>query len=135
MKAAVKVMRSYDYCHFEVALSSDQEMDLDQINEMRKQAAILVDEAVRQYQTAKKAEDNRQRHDWDKDRAINRAKALYEKPRSEWSVDEAAFMRSYEDRSFWIELEKDNYAYEEDPERDHHFSMLNKFKETRISAT
>lgn len=104
------------------------------INDLRKQAAILVDEAVRQYRVAKKAEENRQRHDWDKDQAINKAKRLYEKPKTEWSVEEAAFMRSYEDRSFWLELEKDDYHYEDDLERDQHFSMLSKFKETRIKA-
>jgi hypothetical protein len=134
MKASVKVMRSYDYCHFEVALSSDEEMDLDQVNNLRKQAAILVDEAVRQYRLAKKAEDSRQRHDWDKERAIERAKKLSDKPQSEWSIEDAAFMRSYEDKEFWRDMEQDDYCYADDPERDHHFSMLRKFQETRISA-
>jgi hypothetical protein len=49
MQASVKVMRSYDYCHFEVCLSLDKEMTLGEINNMRKDAARLADEAVRQY--------------------------------------------------------------------------------------
>ena len=134
MKASVKVMRSYDYCHFEVALSSDQEMTLDEVNGLRKQAAILVDEAVREYRIAKKREDSRQRFEWDKERAVERATKLREKPPSEWSIDEAAFMRSYEDKEFWRDFESEDYYYDADPERDHHFSMLRKFQETRIAA-
>lgn len=135
MKASVRVMRSHDYCHFEVSLSSDEDMDLDQINEMRKQAALLVDEAVRQYRIAKKKENSRERFEWDKERAIERYKKLSEKPRPEWSIDEAAFMRSYEDKAFWADMDQENYYYDEDPERDHHFSMLRKFQDTRIAAT
>lgn len=132
MKASVKVMRSYDYCHFEVALSSDEDMDLEQVNALRKQAAILVDEAVRQYRTAKTKENARERFEWDKKQAIERHSRLLEKPQSEWSIDEAAFMRSYEDKTFWADMDREDYCYDEDPERDHHFSMLRKFQESRI---
>ncbi len=52
-KASVKVMLSYNYCHFEVALSSDQEMTLKEINEMRKDAQKLANHAIEQYRTAK----------------------------------------------------------------------------------
>lgn len=134
MKASVKVMRSFDYCHFEIALSSDEEMNLDQVNEMRKQAALLVDEAVRQYRIAKKKEGGRERHEWDKERAVERAAKIKQKPQSEWSIDEAAFMRSYEDKEFWREFEQEDYYYDDEPEREHHFSMLRRFKESRVSA-
>lgn len=135
MKASVRVMRSHDYCNFEIALSSDEDMTLDQVNDMRKQAALLVDEAVRQYRIAKKKEDGRERHEWDKQRAIDRAAQIQQKPQSEWSIDEAAFMRSYSDREFWREFEQEDYFYDDDPERDHHLSMLRKFQNTRIAAT
>ena len=46
-KGSVKIMLSYDYCHFEIALASDEEMELKEINEMRKDAQRLADEAVR----------------------------------------------------------------------------------------
>jgi hypothetical protein len=52
-EGSVKVMLSYDYCHFEVALSSDQDMTLPEIDAMRKDAMRLADKAVRQYKTAK----------------------------------------------------------------------------------
>jgi len=55
-KGSVKIMLSYDYCHFEVCLGSDENLSLDQINEMRKDAQRLADRAVNQYKTAKKYE-------------------------------------------------------------------------------
>jgi hypothetical protein len=35
--ASVKVMRSYDYCHFEIALSSDNMENLIGVDELRKE--------------------------------------------------------------------------------------------------
>jgi len=59
MGASVKVMRSYDYCHFEVALLVEPSAGLgdDDVNELRKRAARLADKAVEQYQQARKAAD------------------------------------------------------------------------------
>jgi hypothetical protein len=50
--ASVKVMRSYDYCHFEVALSMSN-ATAEQVDALRKTAARLADKAVQQYQIAK----------------------------------------------------------------------------------
>jgi len=54
--ASVKVMRSHDYFHFEVTLSNDGLETIKDVNEMRKRAMMLVDEAVRQYDVARKHE-------------------------------------------------------------------------------
>jgi len=45
-------MLSFDYCHFEVSLSNEAST-LAAVNEMRKAAQRLADEAVRQYKIAK----------------------------------------------------------------------------------
>jgi hypothetical protein len=53
---SVKVMRSYDYCHFEISLgmSGDSEsIPLDAVDRLRKDAARLADKAVEQYKVAK----------------------------------------------------------------------------------
>ena len=52
---SVKVMRSYDYCHFEVTLSTSGPASIEFIDELRKQAARLADKAVEQYKVAKDA--------------------------------------------------------------------------------
>lgn len=59
MKASVKIMRSYNYCHFETCLSSDEDMTLEQVDQMRKEAARLTDKAVEQYKQAREFEDRR----------------------------------------------------------------------------
>lgn len=51
--ASVKVMRSYDYCHFEVTLSTSEATTPEHVDELRKTAARLADKAVRQYKVAK----------------------------------------------------------------------------------
>ena len=134
MKGSVKVMRSYDYCHFEIALSSDEDMTLDQVNELRKQAAILVDEAVRQYAIAKRKEAHRIGREWEKEEALAKMKYLKEKPEEERTVEDTALLRAYEDSKFWKEYEMDDYYYQDDPERDYHFTMLNKFKQSTVRA-
>lgn len=63
--ASVKVMRSFDYCHFEVCLSTTLEdkpwiqgepkPGVDTVDELRKMAARLADKAVEQYKIAKRA--------------------------------------------------------------------------------
>jgi hypothetical protein len=52
MSASVKIMLSFDYCHFEVSLSNETTTPAE-ANELRKTAQRLADEAVRQYQMAK----------------------------------------------------------------------------------
>lgn len=52
-QGSVRVMRSFDYCHFEVCLSTDERVTLDEVDCMRKEAARLVDKAVEQYKIAK----------------------------------------------------------------------------------
>lgn len=133
MDAKVRVMRSYDYCHFEVELGGEYQ-DIDQVNELRKQAALLVDEAVRQYKIAKKAEDDRGRFDYQKEVLLERLERIKATPESDWTIEDAALMRSSTDKEFWEEYDKCDYFYEDDPERDHHFSMLRKFQDVKIKA-
>jgi len=100
MQASVKVMRSFDYCHFEMALSAEV-ASIDEANGLRKQAAVLVDEAVRQYKIAKAKESKREWAERQTREALVEMDAIKAKPRNEWKVREAAVMRSYEDQSFW----------------------------------
>lgn len=136
MQANVKVMRSYDYCQFEVALT-DECADLDAVDELRKCAAVLVDEAVRQYRIAKAKESARQSKDYEREKALERLKRIEEKPRSEWTLEEAAVMRAVADKTFFERFDDDDYCYQ-DPDREHHFSMLRKFQaksnKTRVKA-
>lgn len=136
MKTTVRVMRSYDYCHFEVSLEGDfpPETMLDDTNNLRKQAALLVDEAVRQYKVAKKAEGKRDSREWEINSTLQKVDLIKAIPPSEWTVEQAALMRAYEDKTFWKQYESDNYFYDDDPDREHHFSMLRRFQAVVVKA-
>lgn len=130
MQASVKVLRSYDYCHFEVALTAECE-NLDAVNDLRKQAAVLVDEAVRQYKIAKAKESKRDSRQWEMQNMLEKIQRIEQIPESQWTVEQAALMRAHRDRTFWKDFEEDSYCYQ-DPEREHHFSMLRRFQDVRI---
>lgn len=98
--ASVKVMRSHDYCHFEVALSSNllglssDEMTL-AVDDLRKTAARLADKAVDQYKVAKLALQRREQ--MADGYALARAK---EKPETERSPLETAIIKFNSDKAF-----------------------------------
>lgn len=112
-KASVKVMRSYDYCHFEICLSSDQEMNLVEINEMRKDAAILVDEAVRQYIVAKDMANKKIYRDNEKQELTKQIEIIKTKPESEWTAEEKAKVKALEDHDYWQAFD---YRYDDEQE-------------------
>jgi len=64
MSTSVKIMLSYDYCHFEVCKSTDEELTNNQTNELRKDVQRLADEAVRQYKVAKNQAARRQESEY-----------------------------------------------------------------------
>lgn len=82
MQATVRILRSHDYCHFEVTLTKEITPDghpsdyMLAVNELRKEAAVLVDEAVRQYKVAKKQEHAREPKEWQLDSLLRRIEAI-----------------------------------------------------------
>ena len=109
MKGSVKIMLSYDYNHFEVALSSDDEMTSEQIDEMRKEAQRLVDKAVHQYRVAKKnwhysKYNSSYRSELEKSAQIIRENY----PMSEWTEGQKATIKALEDFE-WYDYQDDWY--------------------------
>ena len=105
-KGSVKVMRSYDYCHFEVCLSSDEDMSLDQINNMRKDAARLTDEAVKQYVEAKK----RLNSEWSfrKHQILAQADEVRKKEISDWTPEDKAIIKLISDKNWESQWDYDD---------------------------
>lgn len=106
-KASVKVMLSYDYCHFEVCLTSDEEMDLRQANELRKSAQRLADEAVRQYKVAKEIAGKRLRIIGEKSEMEKEVLAYKGVHESEWPERIKAIDKTLKDAEYW-----DKYDYD-----------------------
>lgn len=114
MSASVKVMLSYDYCHFEVSKSTDDSVTDAQINEMRKDVQRLADEAVRQYTLAKRLADRSSSQE--KAMFLRKIDAISRKPENEWSIEEKAIMKHYQDEEWEKQFRPYDYDDDDQPE-------------------
>ena len=113
MKASVKIMRSYDYCHFEVCLAHEGiDDDLSLVNEMRKDAARLVDKAVHQYRVAKR-EVEHMVYGGERSRLEKEARIIRENyPKSEWTPEQKATVKALDDFEYYdYQDEWENQGY------------------------
>jgi hypothetical protein len=117
MKGSVKIMLSYDYSHFEVALSSDQELDAKGVNALRKTAQRLADEAVRQYKKAKEEAELRKQGVWDKENALREIKRIEAIPEAARTPREIAVLKQHQDENWEAQFEHD-YDYDDDRDFD-----------------
>jgi hypothetical protein len=113
--ASVKVMRSHDYCHFEVNLSSSSANSVEAVDELRKAAARLADKAVAQYRIAKV---NAQRILGERNQRqylIERMGRLKETSEDQLTPEEKAELKAYKDA---IYVANRPYDYEDDWDQD-----------------
>jgi hypothetical protein len=113
MKGSVKIMLSYDYSHFEVALSSDDNLDAEGVNALRKTAQRLADEAVRQYKEAKKAAELRAQSIYDKESFLRQIKRIEATPEADRSVQDIAALKQFTDED-WENQFRHDYDYRDD---------------------
>lgn len=100
--ASVKIMLSYDYCHFEICLSTDEEVTLERVDNLRKEAQRLADKAVNQYQIAKRnlnysPYNSTYRKKLERDVQI--IKENY--PKSEWTEEQKAKVKALKDFRYY----------------------------------
>jgi len=111
MKGSVKIMLSYDYSHFEVCLGSDEDMSIKQVNELRKQAQRLADEAVRQYHMAKEMAMLRLDILSGIKTFLEEIRIIRQKPQSEWTATDQAKIKALADETYWS---RGIYDYEDE---------------------
>lgn len=113
---SVKILLSYDYCNFEINIGSSTPVDLNQIDEMRKNAQRLADKAVKQYIKKKEIENEKIKHEMDAgmDAGIEREIKIIKEnfPQSEWTPEQKAKIKIYDEYIFWKNRE---YDYEDNP--------------------
>ena len=113
--ASVKVMRSFDYCHFEIVLTSIsdqvQGMELGQVDAMRKEAARLADKAVVQYRIAKANAAKLGREESDRAYQVRRIERIRSAAETDRSPEEKAELKAFDDHVF---QESRRYDYEDD---------------------
>jgi len=117
MKGSVKIMLSYDYSHFEVALSSDEEMDAKGVNALRKTAQRLADEAVRQYKKAKEVAEQRGQDAYNKAHFLQEIKRIEALPEADRTVRDLAMLKQYTDEE-WEAQFTHEYDYDDDEDLD-----------------
>ena len=108
---SVKVMRSFDYCHFEVQLSSSEDKTLEEINSMRKEAARLVDKAVRQYAQFKKFNAWVINDSYERRRLRDATDKIMKIAESDWTPIQKAKVKLMADIDFHLSRE---YDYDDD---------------------
>lgn len=100
-QASVKVMRSYDYCHFEISINRDDLSSIKAINSVRIEAAKLVDRAVDDYKKYKQSIAHSERNSFERSDLINKVKIIKENyPQSEWTPEQKATVKRLEDLEF-----------------------------------
>lgn len=115
MSASVKIMLSYDYCHFEVSKSSDEDLTDQQINEMRKDVQRLADEAVRQFKESKRKAALKEEAGWKADELWRKYKLILEKPEGERTVNELAIVKQMQDEQWRAKMMSEyDYDYDDD---------------------
>lgn len=126
--ASVKVMRSYDYCHFEVTLSTslselegNHDDKIKAVDDLRKDAARLTDKAVEQYKVAKscaaKWEYQSQSDGERKERLTKLAAIIQEVPERERTPEEKGILKGIADEQY----ARRRYDYEDQWNDDSNF--------------
>ena len=118
--ASVKVMLSYDYSHFEVAmtLENDNGLTLKEIDEARKNCQRLADKAVSQYKTAKLMAAKRIDGEYQMKNFEAECKRIKEKDEHERTLKEIAMLKQYEDEKW---REQFYYAYDYDDDENYEY--------------
>jgi hypothetical protein len=112
---SVKVMQSYNYCHFEVAMSLENEEGLStaDIDEARKKCQRLTDKAVQQYKVAKDMAAKREGADYKKQSFENQCRAIAQKDEGDRTINEMAMLKQYQDESWQSQFDY-SYDYDDD---------------------
>lgn len=109
--ASVKVMQSYNYCHFEASMSLENEEGIENvdIDNARKDCQRLTDKAVKQYQQAKEFESKRANLRSEKSILEREVANIKSMPENTWSVTDKAKVKALADHNWDLQFD-----YEDD---------------------
>src|SRR4029078_3071555 len=113
--ASVKVMLSYDYCHFEVSMSveNDEGLEMKDIDDARKNCQRLADKAVSQYKTMKNAAAKRSDGQYQMQNFEAECKKIQAKDEHDRTLKEIAMLKEYQDENWRSKFIYD-YDYDDD---------------------
>lgn len=113
--ASVKVMQSYNYCHFEASMTLENESGLTahNIDAARKDCQRLTDKAVKQYQKAKEMAAKRNDGQYQMENFRSECERIKKKDEHDRTLKEIAMLNQYEDENWQSQFDYD-YDYEDD---------------------
>ncbi len=113
--ASVKVMLSYDYSHFESAISleNDEGLQGKEIDEARKVCQRLCDKAIGQYKTAKSHAASRSDGVYKMECFEKECKRIKCKDENDCTLREIAMLKQYENEAWQSQFDTD-YDYGDD---------------------
>jgi hypothetical protein len=111
MSASVKVMLSFNFCHFEISKTTDQDVDNAAIDNMRKDCMRLADKAVKQYQIAKTNASAQAALDFERSELKTEVERILKIPESERNATQMAKVKALSDHEYW---KQHDYDYEDE---------------------
>lgn len=113
--ASVKVMRSYDYCHFETSMSLENDSGIvpAEIDLARKDCQRLCDKAVAQYQKAKESAAKRTDNGYAMKNFESDCLRIKAKAEHDRTLKEIGMLKQYENER-WQDQFDSRYDYEDD---------------------
>jgi len=114
---SIKVMLSYDYCHFESSMSLENESGVQksEIDSARKDCMRLCDKAVSQYKIAKEMATLRQNGKYKMHNFEQECKKIEMIPEGGRTLDQIAMLKQYSDENWQAQFDYD-YDYEDEVE-------------------
>lgn len=113
-KGNVRVMLSYDYCHFEFQLGSEEDACLEDMDNLRKEAMRLADKAIAQYKQAKQAAQDMLSEEQDRQTLTRLVEKIHLLPPDTWTPTQKAQVKALEDWHFMRRFDyQDNWEPEE----------------------
>lgn len=113
---SVRVMRSYDYSHFEIVMGATLEDGDDSIfctDELRKRAMRLADKAVEQYKIAKTNAEAIERDESNRGHRMREIERIAETPETDRTPEQQAKLKAWNDR-IHKQNRRPRYDYEDD---------------------
>jgi hypothetical protein len=96
--ATVKVMLSYNYCHFEINKQIEgEDISNQDIDKARKDCQRLADKAVEQFKKAKAEETKRAHSIGERSDLEREVRAIQQKPEDTWTVLDKAKVKALQD--------------------------------------
>jgi D-tyrosyl-tRNA(Tyr) deacylase len=108
-------MLSYDYNHFEVILSAPDDASFRAINELRKNANRLCNEAIRQFRVAKEKAQKQASLMGEKRILADEVREIEAIPEGERTATQKAKVKALADHDYWTQ---NQYDFDDDRDQD-----------------